>query len=191
MKRVGKFEAVVIGVSAGGMDALPVVLAPLSADFPASIIVVQHLHPHSDGFLVTYLGRKCTLPVKEADEKELLQQGMVYMAPANYHLLVESDRSFSLSIEGRVNYCRPAVDVLFESAAEVFRQKLIGVILTGANSDGAAGLKMIKDYGGVAIAQNPETAEASAMPLAAIAVARPDYVLTLPEIADLLVRLVY
>ena len=180
----------VIGASAGGMDALAEILAPLPADFPLPVIIVQHLHPHSnEGFLVKFLGRKCLLQVKEADEKEFLRAGWVYLAPANYHLLVEKDRSFSLSIEGRVNYCRPAVDVLFETAAEVFRNKLIGIVLTGGNSDGAAGLRMIKQLGGVTIVQDPETAEVNAMPLAALEAARPEHVLRLEGIPDLLLRL--
>jgi two-component system chemotaxis response regulator CheB len=189
MKEKNIYEAVVIGGSAGGMEAVQRVLANLPADFPIPIFIVLHIHRHSyDGFLIKSLGRHCQLPVKEADEKEAPEAGHVFLAPANYHLLIERDKTFSLSVEGKINYSRPAIDVLFESAAEAYGDKLIGVVLTGGNSDGAAGLKKIKDFGGLAIVQDPKTAEAAYMPGAAIKATKPDHVLKLAEISKILVQ---
>jgi two-component system, chemotaxis family, protein-glutamate methylesterase/glutaminase len=176
------FEAVVIGASAGGIYALAEVLAALPADFPLPMVIVQHVQANSESYLAQILNRKTRLHVKEADEKEILAAGTAYTAPPGYHLLIENDRSLSLSLEGPVHYARPSVDVLFESAALVFRQRLIGVILTGANNDGAAGLRRIKQAGGYALVQDPASAEATAMPTAAIAAVAVDKVLPLAHI---------
>ena len=184
------YEAVVIGASAGGIKALSTILSVLPANFPLPIIVVQHLHPDSDSYLAYILDSRCALRVKEADEKELIVAGCVYLAPPNYHLLVEEDHTFSLSIEGRVNFSRPAVDMLFDTAVYAYRERLIGVILTGANHDGSQGLKRIKEAGGYVMVQTPETAEADAMPRAAIAAATVDQVLDVEQIADMLLKLV-
>jgi len=119
----------------------------------------------------------CVLKVKFADEKELILPGRVYIAPPNYHLMIEEDRTFSLSIDEPVNFARPSIDVLFETAAEVYGQGLIGVILTGANDDGSFGLKRIKDHGGLCIVQHPDTAEVEAMPRSAIATTDVDHIL--------------
>jgi two-component system chemotaxis response regulator CheB len=186
---LGPYEAVVLGVSSGGMEALSTLLPRLPEHFPLPIIVVQHLHPHSDDFLPRYLDEKCRLAVKQAEEKEPVIPGTVYIAPSNYHLLIEQDRTFSLSTAERINYARPSVDVLFETAADAYGAGLIGVILTGANNDGGHGLQCIKACGGLAIVQDPATAEADAMPRAAIAAAQVDYVLSLHEIGDLLIML--
>jgi two-component system chemotaxis response regulator CheB len=181
------YEAAVIGVSSGGMDALSVLLPRLSERHcRLSILIVQHLHPHSEHYLPQHLDSLCELPVKEADEKDMLRPGMVYIAPANYHLLVEADKTLSLSTSPKVNYARPSIDVLFETAAEVFRESLVGIILTGANTDGSLGLKRIKEYGGLAIVQDPQHAEAPSMPCAAIRTTAVDYVLPLFEIGTLL-----
>ncbi|MDM8546056.1 chemotaxis protein CheB [Candidatus Venteria ishoeyi] len=168
-QRENQFQAVVIGASAGGIHALQQVLMPLPADFPLPIIVVQHLHPDAGAYLPQLLDNKCQLKVKQADEKEFVQAGWVYLAPPAYHLLIEEDHSLSLSLEAPVSYSRPSVDVLFESAIFAYGKRLIGIILTGANSDGALGIKKIKQAGGYVIVQAPETAEADAMPKAAIA----------------------
>jgi len=185
-----RFEAVVIGSSAGGIKALSAILVALPSDFPLPIIIVQHLHPHSDSYLAKILGAKCGLKVKQADEKEAITDGVVYLAPPNYHLLIEEDRSFSLSIEGPVNFARPSVDVLFETAIYAYRDKLIGIILTGANHDGSQGLKKIKQIGGYLIVQDPKTAEADAMPQAAIAATKVDKILPIEQIGPYLLQLV-
>jgi two-component system chemotaxis response regulator CheB len=180
------YKAVVIGVSAGGMEALRVILSVLPADFPAPILVVQHLAPDSDDFLPRFLNEKCPPTVKEADEKEKASPGVVYLAPPNYHLLVEDDATLSLTVTERVNFARPAIDVLFETAADVFGPELIGIVLTGANDDGSRGLRKIKELGGLAIVQAPETASAGIMPTAAIAATEVDHILPLEEIGPVL-----
>ena len=185
-----KYKIIVIGASAGGIDALIEVLSPLPADFPIPVLVVQHLptnNPEND--LVKFLDGKCQLKVKEADDKELITPGNVYFAPANYHMLIENDNTVSLSIDEKVRYCRPSIDVLFESARDAFSSEIIGIILTGANTDGADGIRRIKNNGGITIVQNPETAELSVMPLAAIQSCDVDYILLLKEIPELLVKL--
>jgi two-component system chemotaxis response regulator CheB len=151
--------------------------------------VVQHRLPAPDDFLAFSLNESCQLTVKEADEKELIKPGCVYIAPANYHLLVERDKTLSLSVEAKVCYSRPSIDVLFETAAEVYLSGLIGIILTGANNDGTAGLKKIKEKGGLTIAQNPATAESALMPRSAIQGNAVDKILSLAEIASFLVQL--
>lgn len=185
-----RFAAVVVGSSAGGIKALNTILEPLSSNFPLPIIVVQHLHPNSNGYLVQILGTHCALLVKQAEEKESIKAGVVYLAPPNYHLLIEEDRTFSLSLEERVNFSRPSVDVLFESAVYAYRHQLIGVVLTGANNDGSKGLKKIKQVGGYAIVQDPNTAEAEAMPRSALAATAVDKVLPLEKIGPHLMYLV-
>ena len=183
-----RYQAVVIGVSAGGLEALKVILPALPASFPFPIAVVQHRDECSDGFLAEYLDRMSAVTVSEAEDKEPLCAGHAYMAPAGYHLLIESDRSFSLSVDPRVNYSCPSIDVLFESAADAFGESLIGIVLTGANADGAQGLKAIKARGGLAIVQDPTTAQATAMPRAALEATPVDYLVDLQQIAPLLVR---
>jgi len=180
------YQAIVIGTSAGGTDALAEIIPKLPDNFSLPIIIVQHRHRNTDEFGTYYFDENSALKVKEADEKEPIVREYVYMAPANYHLLVEEDRTFSLSVDERVNYSRPSIDVLFESAAEVYKSKLIGIILTGANRDGAEGLKRIKQCSGLAIVQDPEGAESDAMPRAALAACEVDYVLSLEEIAKFL-----
>jgi two-component system chemotaxis response regulator CheB len=130
------------------------------------------------------------LKVKEADEKERPANGMAYIAPPNYHLLFENDQSFTLTVDERVNYARPSIDVLFETAAEAYKDTLIGIILTGANTDGSRGLKKIKDFGGLTIVQDPATAESDSMPRAAILTTQVDHVLPIEEIAEFLNSLV-
>jgi two-component system chemotaxis response regulator CheB len=184
-----RYEAVVIGVSFGGIEALKVILSALPASFPLPIAIVQHRDERSDGFLAEYLNQLSGLVVSEAEEKEPLCAGHAYLAPAGYHLLIELDRSFSLSVDPRVNYSCPSVDVLFESAADAFADSLIGIVLTGANADGAKGLKAIKARRGLAIVQDPQTAQAAAMPRAALEATAVDYLVDLQEIAPLLIRI--
>jgi len=184
------FEAVVIGASAGGVRALSIVLSSLPADFRLPIIIVQHLHPHSGDGLVEVLAHKTPLHVQQADEKTIIQAGHVYLAPPNYHLLLELDGSLALTVLPKVNYARPAIDILFESAADVYDVALIGIVLTGANHDGAAGLAYIKRTGGYTIVQDPDSAEASSMPLKASQATQVDALLALSDIGPYLLQLV-
>lgn len=181
-----QYEAVVIGVSSGGLNALSRLLPLLAPDVALAIIIVQHQHPHADNFLAAYLDKRCRIPVREAAEKEPILPNTAYIAPPNYHLLVEADRTFSFASTEKVNYARPSVDMLFITAAETYQSHLIGVILTGANSDGSHGLKIIKEYGGLTIVQNPATAEAASMPEAALKATSVDYILSLEDIGHLL-----
>ena len=185
-----RYRVVVIGVSAGGIAALGQLLPRLPADFPLPLVVVQHIHPSGGDYLPSSLDGRCALAVKQADEKEALRPGTVYLAPANYHLLIEADATLSLSLEGPVRYARPSADVLFDSAVEAFGGRVVGVVLTGANDDGAAGLKRIKEAGGAALVQQPESAECDAMPRAALeATPVVDGVLDLEGLAERLVEL--
>lgn len=184
-----KYSAVVIGVSAGGMSALGQILPALPEDFPLPVIIVQHLSPQSDNYMIRHFNNISKIRVKEADEKEAITAGTAYFAPPNYHLLVEEDHTFSLSTEGRVNFSRPSIDVLFESAIDAYCNSLIGIILTGANNDGSKGLKMIKDCGGLTIVQDPENAEVAAMPEAALRLTRVDHILKVSEITPFLIDL--
>ncbi|HNW73185.1 MAG TPA: chemotaxis protein CheB [Bacteroidales bacterium] len=181
-----RYEAVVIGSSAGGLNALKTIFKSLDRSFRIPFIIVQHISPDSENYLIQILNDLNRLNVKEADEKEVPRRGMAYLAPPNYHLLVEPDRSFTLTVDERVNYARPSIDVLFETAAEAYRDALIGIVLTGANNDGSKGLKKIKEFGGVTIVQDPENAEVDSMPKAAIRTAKVDHILTLEGIAAFL-----
>ena len=180
------YKVIVIGTSAGGLKVLKELFAALTPNFTLSVLVVQHLSPQSDGFMAHYLNKLSHLTIKEADAGELLLPNHAYIAPANYHLLVEKDHSLSLSVSEKVSYARPSIDVLFESAAEVFLDQLIGIVLTGANDDGAKGLINIHQFGGLTIVQDPAEAEVSAMPLAAIQTGKVDHVLGMSEIIKLL-----
>ena len=184
-----QYDAIVIGLSAGGMNAMKIIFSLLPKDFNTSIIIVQHISPRSDSQWIDLLNDKSNLTIKEADEKEKIEKGTVYIAPANYHLLIEKNKTFSLTIDERVNFARPSIDVLFESAAEAYKNKLIGVVLTGSNHDGAKGIKRIKECGGLVIVQDPKTAESAYMPTSAIAAVKPDYILSLEEITDLLIKI--
>ena len=184
-----RYEAIVIGVSSGGMNAMKVMFSLLPKDFNTPIIIVQHISAHSDNLWIKLLNDQNNLSIKEADEKENIEYGKVYIAPPNYHLMIEKDKTFSLTIDERVNFARPSIDVLFESAAEAYKDKLIGVVLTGSNNDGTNGIKRIQECGGLTIIQNPETAESSYMPRSAIAAIKPDYILSLEDIIQLLIKL--
>ncbi|WP_028586736.1 chemotaxis protein CheB [Desulfocurvus vexinensis] len=186
-----RLRAVVMGASAGGLEALARVLGALKADFPLPIAVVQHVSPVADGSIPALLDDRCRIRVKEADEKEPLQPGTAYFAPANYHLLVEQDATLSLSTEARVCFARPSVDVLFQSAAVAFGPALAGVVLTGGNEDGSQGLAAIARAGGLTIVQAPETATAPEMPRAALAATPVDHVLPLEDIGPLLARMAH
>ena len=171
------------------MTTLNTILRHLPSDFVLSIIIVQHQHPESDDFMAKFLAARCSLTVKQADEKESILPGVIYIDPPNYHLMIEEDRTFSLTIDKRVHYARPSIDVLFETAADVFGEKLVGIILTGANEDGSHGLRKIKESGGLTIVQDPDTAEVDTMPKAAIASTKVDYILPLEEIGPFICTL--
>lgn len=182
------FQFVAVGTSLGGFHALTKVLGGLSRDFPLPIAVVQHRsHEDSDGF-APLLGNHMQLPVVEVEDKEEIKDGHIYVCPSNYHLLVEEGQ-FALSTDAPVLYARPSIDVLFESAAEAFREGVIGVLLTGMSKDGTAGLKRIKEVGGYAVVQDPAAAEGHVMPKAAIDSVAVDRVLPLDEIAPFLAAL--
>jgi two-component system chemotaxis response regulator CheB len=184
-----KYRAVVVGASAGGTTALQKILPFLPAQFPMPVIIAQHLHPLQDGAAIVYYSGGSALTVKDADEKEQIRPGFVYFAPPNYHLLIEDDFTFSLSVDEKVHFTRPSIDVLFESAADAYGAALIGVILSGANEDGAAGLLCIKKRGGLTIVQDLKDAEITYMPKAAMETANPDHVLTAEGIRNFLVEL--
>ncbi len=183
------YEAVVIGASAGGMQALESIFAQFAADFSLAVLVVQHRHKASDDFLSKYFNDICLLQVVEAEDKMEVQAGVVYIAPPDYHLQVEMDKTLSLSVDPSVNYSRPSVDVLFETAAEAYGERLVGVVLTGANSDGSRGLARIQQLGGLTLIQEPSTAEAPQMPEAAISEVGRVNVLPLVEIGSYLAKL--
>lgn len=183
------FQAVAIGVSTGGVQALKKLLGRLPADFPLPLLVVQHISPDAGNGMAKLLDDVCRLRVKEADEQDLILPGTVYLAPPNYHLLAEHDGMLSLSADRPVSFARPSVDVLFESAATVFGPGLIAIILTGANYDGSQGARVVKQRGGTVIVQHPDDALARQMPEAALAATTADHVVPLDDMAALLVRL--
>jgi two-component system, chemotaxis family, protein-glutamate methylesterase/glutaminase len=185
---VRTFELVVIGCSLGGMHALQEVLGALPEQFPVPIAIVQHRHKASNDTLPTFLAKSAKLRVVDVDDKLWIKPGTVYLAPADYHLLVERG-AFSLSVDDRVAYSRPSVDVLFESAADAYGDRVVGIVLTGANSDGAKGVQRIKARDGFVIAQDPKTAEAPEMPRSAIDAVRVDRILPLERIGPFLVEL--
>jgi len=168
---------------------MKVMFSLLPKEFNTPIIIVQHISAQSENLWIKLLNDKSNLFIKEADEKESIEHGKVYIAPPNYHLLIERNKTFSLTVDERVNYARPSIDVLFESAAEAYKNKLIGVILTGSNNDGTNGMKRIKECGGLTIVQDPTTAESAYMPASAIAVVQMDYILTLENIMKLLIKI--
>jgi two-component system chemotaxis response regulator CheB len=184
-------ELIVVGCSLGGMHALQVILSRLSKGFCIPIAVAQHRHKKSNEGLPAYFRRETDLKVVDAEDKQWIEPGHVYLAPADYHLLIERNGNrgeLSLSVDERVHFSRPSIDVLFESAADAYSDRLIGIILTGSNDDGAHGAARIKARGGIVIAQDPETAEAPAMPRAAIEASHVDQILRLEEIAPFLIE---
>lgn len=162
-------RAIVIGASAGALEALSTLLPQLPQHYRLPVIVVVHLPEGRESLLASLLHAKCHMQVKEADDKETIAAHTIYIAPPNYHLLVEQGGYFSLSVDDPVAFSRPSINVLFESAADAYGSGLIGIILTGANDDGAQGLKTITDEGGTALVQSPDTAYCTQMPRAAIA----------------------
>ena len=179
-------ELVIIGGSAGGVDALIGLLPALPAPFALGVVCILHIPSDRDSRLAELFAARVALPVREARDKEPIQPGTVYFAGPGYHLSIESDRSFSLSCEPPVHFARPAIDVLMESAADVYGPALAGILLTGANHDGADGMARIKDCGGLTVVQDPNEAQASTMPEEAIRRCAPQLVLPLEGIRTLL-----
>jgi two-component system chemotaxis response regulator CheB len=182
-------EAIVIGASAGGVEALLNILSPLREGFVLPIIVVLHLPDGRRSQLAEVFARRVSMPVLEAHDKTRVEAGTLYFAAPGYHLSVEQDRSFSLSLEARVHYSRPAIDFLFESAADAYGPALAAMLLTGANQDGARGLAQVKRRGGLTIVQDPDEAQVATMPLAALDMHQPDHILPIRGIGRLIVEL--
>lgn len=182
-------RVVVIGCSAGGFMALTGILSTILPDFALPVLVVQHLHPDDNGSFARHLAATAGLPVIDAYDKVQIRPGHIYTAPANYHMLLEQDGTIALSLDEKVNWSRPSIDVLFESAARAVGAGLIAIILSGANADGAAGVRAIKAAGGLVLAQDPGTAEFPVMPEAAIATGAVDEVLPIREIRQRLAEL--
>lgn len=178
-----------MGTSAGGLHALSTIVQQLPFAYPLPIIVVQHRSKDQRNLLEEILQSKSKIKIKQADEKEKISGGYVYVAPPDYHLLVERDRTFSLSADEQVRYSRPSIDVLFESAAVVFGPALVGIVLTGANSDGAYGIQVIDRYGGLTIAQDPEEADFPFMPKACIETSSVKHVWKLSDIKSFLLTI--
>jgi two-component system, chemotaxis family, protein-glutamate methylesterase/glutaminase len=176
-------EAVVIGASAGAVDALSVILPALPEGFRLPVLVVVHVPPNKRSVLAELFRGKCLLPVREAEDKEPISGGTIYFAPPDYHLLVEGDKCLSLSSDEPVLFSRPSIDVLFESASDAYGSSLIAIILTGANHDGAKGMRAVIEAGGVAVVQSPNGAFASAMPTAVIEMSPSARVMSLNAIA--------
>lgn len=195
MKKTGRIpaatrcDAIVIGASAGGIDALLQLLPGLPPAFRIPIVVMLHLPEERDSHLAEIFNLRLALPVREAMDKEAIRPGTVYFAAPGYHLSIEYDRSFSLSCEPPLHYSRPSIDILMESAADAYGSAVAGVLLTGANEDGAAGLCKIHACGGVTIVQDPKEAQSAVMPDAALSLFAPDHVLKLNDIHALLLTL--
>jgi two-component system chemotaxis response regulator CheB len=182
----GRIGAIAIGASAGGVEALSTVLPALRRGLNAPVFVVLHLPRERPSLLVDIFRHKCEFEVREAADKESVQAGTIYFAPPDYHLLVDRGPSLALSVDEPVHFSRPSIDVLLESAADAYGERLLGVVLTGGNEDGAAGLAAVHAAGGYTVVQDPEEAQMPLMPESALKRTKPDYVLRLHEIAALL-----
>jgi two-component system chemotaxis response regulator CheB len=188
-EHIERIEGIVIGTSAGGIEALSIVLPGVPATLRASIFIVIHLPRRRPSLVVDLFQTKCARPVREAEDKERVEPGTVYFAPPDYHLLLDAGPQLALSIDDLVHFSRPSIDVLFESAAELYGERLLGIIMTGASEDGASGLRAVHQAGGITVVQQPQTAAAPLMVESALKGCPVDYVLSLEEIAALLQRL--
>ncbi len=187
---ISSFDVVAIAASAGGLNAINLVLSSLPAMFPATIVVVQHLDPRHRSLMAEILARNTPLHVKQADDGEMMQPGTVYIAPPDRHLLVNIDGTLALTQSELVHFVRPSADLLFESVAASHKERAIAVVLTGTGSDGSMGVQAIKKMGGTVICQDVDSAEFSGMPMAAMQSKCVDFSLPLNEIAAALVTLV-
>ena len=181
-------EAIAIGGSAGALGLVLTLLGALPADYPIPLLLCLHLHPDEGGALARHLGERTALTVVDARDKTPIEPGRVYVAPANYHLLVERARTLALSIDEKVHFCRPSIDLLFTSAARAYTTGLLAILLSGANEDGAAGLGSVQAYGGLTVAQDPTTAEFAAMPCSAIDAHTARWVLAPDDLRRLVLR---
>lgn len=179
-------DAVVVGASAGAVEALTRILPELPAEARVPVVVVVHLPPNRPSLLPELFRPRCALRVQEPDDKQPVTAGTIWFAPSDYHLMIERDQAFSLSVDEPVRFSRPSIDVLFETAADAYGPRLCGVVLTGANDDGALGARAIRDAGGFVVAQDPALADSKEMPTATIARANPQWIASLPQIADFL-----
>ena len=184
------FDVVAMAASAGGLTAFSQILTALPAEFPAAILVVQHLDPRHKSLMAEILSRRTTLKIQEAKEGDTLSSGTVYIAPPNRHLLVNFDGRLSLSQSELVHFVRPSADLLFESVAAIYQDRAIAVVLTGTGSDGAMGVQAIKKMGGTVIAQDEKSSEFFGMPGSAIHTGNVDFILPLDEIPSALTTLV-
>lgn len=182
-------KAIVIGVSSGGLQALKHIVPAIPEGYVFPILIVQHVREDSSDFLAEHLDELSKLHVQCATDKEDIKPGRVYIAPSGYHLLVERDFTLSLSMDEKVSFSRPSVDVLFESAAQAYGAGLTAIVLTGANSDGTAGAKSVKRYGGTVLVQDPSTAEASMMPRSVLDANLEDLVLDLDGVVEYLISM--
>ncbi|WP_066013298.1 chemotaxis protein CheB [Endozoicomonas atrinae] len=178
----GKPRAVVLGASAGGINALGYLFSELGEDFRLPILVTKHVGLNDDRGMLRVLARQSTLPVKVAKDKHRIQPGTIYLAPAGYHMLVEEPDILSLNLEAPVAHSRPSIDVLFQSAARIYGKGLVAVVLTGANRDGADGIRAVKSFGGSTVVQCPKSAEMGVMPKASLDTGCVDHLMTLEEI---------
>jgi two-component system chemotaxis response regulator CheB len=176
-------ELVAIGCSAGGFEALRKILPALPVGFDKAIAVVLHLLPDKESLVAKTFSGTTALPVKEAEDKEAVGKGTIYVAPPNYHLLAEPDGTFSLSVDELVNCSRPSIDVFFDSVAHTYGPRAVGILLTGANADGAEGLREIRRCGGFTVVEDPKSAQYPQMPTAGVEIAGPDLVLPVDQIA--------
>lgn len=186
----GDYDIVAFAASAGGLRSLSHVLEALPGDFPAAIVVVQHLDPRHRSLMADILRRRTALKVKEAQEGDILRPGAVYTAPPNKHLLVHADGSLALTQTELVHFVRPSADLLFESTAASYKDRVIAVVLSGSGKDGAMGVKAVKKMGGTVVIEDERTAEFGGMPAAALQTGCVDFALPLDEIAAALVKLV-
>ncbi|SFC91944.1 two-component system, chemotaxis family, response regulator CheB [Flexibacter flexilis DSM 6793] len=183
-----RYKAVVIGGSAGSFQGITKILSSLPSNFQLPIIMSLHRLKHVRHGFVEALSIKSTMPVSEPDDKEAIKKGCVYLAPANYHMSVELGNSFALSTEEMINNSRPAIDITLETSAYVYKDKLIGILLSGANKDGAMGMKRIKDKGGLTIIQEPSECMIDTMPVAAQKLTEIDYIYKVSQIIDFLIE---
>lgn len=182
-------KLVVVGASSGGIEAISKFLSKLPVSLNIPVIIVLHIGNNKISTLLSQLNNKTSFLVKEAEEKETINPKTVYFAPPNYHIQVEENRTISLSTDAKVNFSRPSIDVLFETAAWVYKDELLGILLTGSNNDGSKGLLEIKKHGGKTIVENPKTAYSKTMPYTATTLFEPDYIINIEDIAEKITEL--
>lgn len=182
-------KIVVVGTSAGGIEILSRIIPCISAESQASVLIVQHMSADSDTTFLRMMNKICKVRIKEACATEELKPGVVYFAPPDYHLLVENDGTLSLSSDEKVNFSRPSIDLLFETAAEAFGKNVTGILMTGANSDGSRGLQKIQQLGGKTIVQDPRDAQYPEMPSSALKLINPDKILSTKELLEFFSRI--